>query len=69
MTVGIGMQVLADKACEQLKAFGDTIEKLNESGCSVSLEAYYNGGSEGVKLNDLNGEFNLSVGMYQSLTD
>lgn len=46
-----------------------TIEKLNDLGCIVSLQVWYNGGEEAMTLPDVTGEFTLKAGRYQSLTD
>lgn len=64
----IKQQVYADKAVELINELGETIEKLNDLGCIVSLEIWFNDGSESMNLHKLNGEFGLEVGVYASLT-
>ena len=59
---------LAHKAMELANQLGDTIESLTNLGCIVTAEVYFNDGSESITLHRLNGELELEIGMYQSLT-
>ena len=59
----------AQEAVALTKQLGDIIEQLTNHGCIVSLEIWFNEGSESMTLHRLNGEFNLEIGRYQSLTE
>ena len=65
----VAAAVHVDRAVELMSQLGETIETLNELGCIVQLETWFNDGSESVTLDRLNGEFRLEIGTYQSLTE
>lgn len=69
MRPDIACQVHADKAVELTKDLGDAIEKLNELGCIVELEIWFNDGSESVVLHKLTGEMVICAFESRSLTD
>jgi len=59
----------AARAVRLVEELGTTIDHLASLGCIVSLDISFNAGSESVTLHRLNGEFDLEVGLYHSLTN
>jgi len=62
-------QEIADRIVILTEQLGHEIAKANAKGLTVSLETWFSDGSGSIQLNRLNGEFNVEVGSYKSLTD
>lgn len=60
---------IAAQAHSLIGQLGDAIEALvTREGCSVSLDVYFNEGSESMTLHQLNGEFLLRVFRTEEIT-
>ena len=57
------MRELRNQLLEAMVVAGNCIEKLDELGCRVDVEVWYDGGGDSQILNKLNGEFETNVNL------